>query len=691
MDSSAALLQQLEKCSASFFSFDVFDTLVTRTLTEPQGVFLIMQEQLSYDCPALGLPPFFKHNFAALRQEAARYAREYVHAQRSYYESNLDEIYGSLAHNYDLDSTQVKALIELELAVEHACLIPLEERIALLRSLYYSGRRVVLISDMYLSAAQIRALLLPFDREIFSSIPLYVSSEARLVKGFVYGNLGTDFPLSGGLFQYVRQQERIAYADWVHLGDNLHSDILPARGLGIRALHLKAPPPLPLERRGARLKESVLSLGGGCARALRFEQTHAGSAAYTLGSALTGPVFYEYTSYVLQEALKQGYRRLYFVARDGYTVKKIADVIIKERALPLETHYIYGSRNVWRVPCAANLEIFLRHLTYDAAAHPPFKKRFLALIHEDLRVKLKPRFEELALLFGLPERGSLRSLNAFSGALRSDHKLCELILEYYEPSRAQLIRYLKQELELTEPFALVDVNGSGVTQKYLEDLLISECGAEDFIYYYFAKSDLNFFASQKLSYRQFSPQELDILFEALCLAAHPKTVAYTEQEGRIVPVFEETAAEDGLRGDFKLKDYFQGIEDYACLRTQTGIKLQQVLSADAGDLPAGRGAAQLYDHSCALTCCYHDFLLTGCDRSLARLLATLPFAYDVHDKNSGFARPLSLSMLAKLLITHRRPFKSNIQEALALKLSSRPLRGLYRIFTGRGSADSVQE
>src|SRR5699024_7124070 len=57
---------------------------------------------------------------------------------------------------------------------------------------------------------------------------------------------------------------------------------------------------------------------------------------------------------VLQHALKHGYKDLYFISRDGYFLKKIADVLINKLKLPLNTKYIYGSRKAWRVASFIN-------------------------------------------------------------------------------------------------------------------------------------------------------------------------------------------------------------------------------------------------------------------------------------------------------------------------------------------------
>lgn len=60
--------------------------------------------------------------------------------------------------------------------------------------------------------------------------------------------------------------------------------------------------------------------------------------------------FVPYVNWAVKHALKHGIECLYFISRDGYHLKRIADVIIKEKHYPIRTKYIYGSRKAWRIP-----------------------------------------------------------------------------------------------------------------------------------------------------------------------------------------------------------------------------------------------------------------------------------------------------------------------------------------------------
>ena len=60
--------------------------------------------------------------------------------------------------------------------------------------------------------------------------------------------------------------------------------------------------------------------------------------------------FVPYISWVLKHAIEHKTKCLYFISRDGYQLKRIADRIIEKKNLPIRTKYIYGSRRAWRIP-----------------------------------------------------------------------------------------------------------------------------------------------------------------------------------------------------------------------------------------------------------------------------------------------------------------------------------------------------
>lgn len=215
---------------------------------------------------------------------------------------------------------------------------PIEKNIELLKKFKSEGKHIVLISDMYLSEAVIRKILLKSD-SVFLEIPIYVSSEMKKTKR------------SGSLYFEIAKIEKEEFSTWKHFGDNRNSDYLMPRMLGIHARHI------PLE--GLTLWESELGykLGlknnlalqfyFGIARNIRLENEM--SDAGKIGASIGGMLLCPYVLWLLRKSIEMGIKSLYFVARDGYILKKIADLVIARQHLSIHTFYIYGSRRAWRL------------------------------------------------------------------------------------------------------------------------------------------------------------------------------------------------------------------------------------------------------------------------------------------------------------------------------------------------------
>ena len=204
-------------------SFDVFDTLVTRKVATPRGIFALMQQRLADESVLPKLPLRVRKGFYDMRWY-------YESVARNKWQKELTEdvtfvqIYQCLGDAEGLSSEQLQGLMDLELAVERENLVGIDDNISQLKKLLASGHRVILISDMYLSGDHIRSLLVTVD-EVFSNLPIYSSADMLKAKW------------SGNGYKYVQNQEHLNVFRWVHTGDNKSSDIGQAQELGIKTVY----------------------------------------------------------------------------------------------------------------------------------------------------------------------------------------------------------------------------------------------------------------------------------------------------------------------------------------------------------------------------------------------------------------------------------------------------------------------
>lgn len=158
------------------YSFDVFDTLITRRTAVPEGIFAIMQSDLGREeFESIPLP--IRNNFYQLRIMAEKLAR------RSYQNDQiedvtLEQIYEALAMRGELDAAQRKQLMCLECDIEYRECVPVEKNVARVKRLLSDGETVILISDMYLPKEQIYKML-EKAAPVLADLQMFVSGDCK--------------------------------------------------------------------------------------------------------------------------------------------------------------------------------------------------------------------------------------------------------------------------------------------------------------------------------------------------------------------------------------------------------------------------------------------------------------------------------------------------------------------------------
>jgi len=180
-------------------SFDVFDTVLSRKCGSYRKIFELVA--LDADLP----------HFADLRKST-----ELKLIRNSREEIRLDDIYQELDRmDASVDWRHVKAL---ELETERRNLQPAGRAPRFLEQVRANGASIVFISDMYLGTDWIRSQL---------------ESHALWREGddlFVSCDIGVN-KRNGEIYQFVR--DRYPGSKWLHVGDNLISDIVNAHDAGI--------------------------------------------------------------------------------------------------------------------------------------------------------------------------------------------------------------------------------------------------------------------------------------------------------------------------------------------------------------------------------------------------------------------------------------------------------------------------
>ncbi len=315
-------------------SFDIFDTLITRKTLSPKGVFLIMQNKMK---KINDYPTYVVNNFSSLRVQAETNARQY-YTDDLKEDISLVEIYQSLQKMTGIALDLCQKLMHMEVDIECSYIVGIEKNIKKLLEYQKQGKRIVLISDMYLEVEDIRKILIDVH-PVFKEIPIYVSSFFGKTK------------MSGALFIKVSELEQVSYNEWTHYGDNAISDGKIPELLGIKAVICKQEILNAWEIDFLNkncLEESLeAELYFGASKILHTNSSF--GEIEKMGASLGGIILYPYISWILYMCQMKKIKRLYFIARDGYVLKQIADQIISNAFFDIQITYIYGSRRAWRL------------------------------------------------------------------------------------------------------------------------------------------------------------------------------------------------------------------------------------------------------------------------------------------------------------------------------------------------------
>lgn len=535
------------------YSFDVFDTLFTRKTATPTGVFALVQQALNTDSSWSDISDHVKNNFYELRINAERLARfvcrgtafdKYNEKNKPREDVTFEEIYKVLTFSGLLTEEQAERIMELEIQTEISSLVAIPRNIEFVKQLVNDGIRVIAVSDMYHSSTVIKRMLLSLD-PVFENVTVYSSSELMLTKG------------SGNAYRRIREIENVRFEDWHHTGDNKRSDYEVPKSLGITAELY------PISWRND-IENYVLgsSYSDAHSQTLVADARNA-RAVYDLrdkaaiGADLGTFFLLPYVDFILNSCISRGIKRLYFIARDGYVPKKIADILIEKRKLDITTKYVYGSRNAWRVFSENPAEIDIMTLiSYSNFNH-------IKSLVELANVFMITEEELLEYLPGYSEGDTISSseLYTITEKLNVDMSFKSFISEKGKDKRELMLDYFRQELDLSDSnYAFVELDGSGLTVDIMSSVLYESLDKSEPVKTFFYWAIGTNLTNKSHEFIAFFPSKIATgnIIECLCRAPHSQTTGYINEGGKIMPVFAENSEGEVLMAE-GYGDYISGV------------------------------------------------------------------------------------------------------------------------------------
>jgi predicted HAD superfamily hydrolase len=521
-------------------SFDVFDTVLTRIIGDPNSVFLLLGKKLVTQSLVACSSEAFAH--ARIKADS----RAFKNIGEKY---ALHHIYIELATALGLNDDPREKILRLELELESKLMRPIPVASSYLQAARERGDRIVFVSDMYFPSEFIQEQLV---RHQFwhQGDRLYVSNE--------YGKSKT----TGGLYQELIDCEGVLPQDITHTGNNLIVDIEGAKKARLRARYFAAG---NLNRYEEILEsyafttEGLSSIMAGASRLARLEVPASDLYQQALRNVTAGvvaPILVGYVIWVLLKSQQMGLKRLYFVSRDGQILLEIAQRLLPKLKVDCELRYVYGSRLAWNLPALSSFdrerafEMLKRSSWVLDATSAICIREFLA------RVSITPEeISDCLTALGFPPSDWQKVLSHSEQQkfhpLLDNGEVKELILEKAAQQEAVLLKYLAQEKLLdATPKGLVDLGWFGSSYDSLNSLLKAKDATIDVGFFYGLMSHPNndranfkkgYFFDQRIStgFGSILPGWGVAPLEVFCNGDHGTVVSFIEECGQVRPVFRE--------------------------------------------------------------------------------------------------------------------------------------------------------
>lgn len=297
-------------------SFDIFDTLIKRNVDNPTDVFdLVEREYNKRNLKRIS-------NFKIKRISAERNAR----INKTTEEITLDKIYNELSNVFEKDILDRLKKLEIEIE-EKICIVnPRIEKIY--KKCIEQNKIVIITTDMYLPRYVIENIL---NRNgIYNYYKLYISCELNKTKH------------TGSIYDFILNDLKINKKQIIHIGDNQRSDFIVPMLKQIKAINIKNNFLKKNKIKGLSLDYNVMQ--NFIENTINLDKDY----YWKFGYKNFGPLLYGFSKWIFNEITKKNIRKIFFLSRDGYIMKKVFEKIFDNNEYDIK--YLYASRRALAVP-----------------------------------------------------------------------------------------------------------------------------------------------------------------------------------------------------------------------------------------------------------------------------------------------------------------------------------------------------
>lgn len=284
-------------------SFDLYDTLVTRKVIDAVDVFELIAREL----PANRADAYIFNRKKVLN----------VFGDNTY---SLDDVYCQIKKNMRLSESETKYIKELELFFEKKVLYPRKEMIELFRYAQSRGKKVYIVTDMYISTDYLMNWIAQFGITLDKALFLN-SSECGASKK------------SGLIWEKLKETE--SHKQILHIGDNIVADVVIPHNYGISTYHILKKEELVLNSSKANILSRVTNVSESIVLGLVLAKLFSnpfllnsdrGRIVFndfeTFGYCVYGPIIYDFLSWMTGVMREKSIDQILFLDRDCYLIQQ---------------------------------------------------------------------------------------------------------------------------------------------------------------------------------------------------------------------------------------------------------------------------------------------------------------------------------------------------------------------------------
>ncbi len=480
--------------AADVISFDLFDTLVTRTVYSYTDIFDILDLRLKEE--KVSIP-----GFSNLRLRAEKELSKDT-------SPTLVQIYAEFSKYVKTEHVTPEKLASMEWEIDQRTIIARKETCDFLNEIKQKGKKIVITTDSYYSYDQICQILNMAGIDNVDNI--LVSSE--------YGTLKTQNLLS--VIKEVYPHKKI-----LHIGDDSYSDIDKAAENGIDSFKIYSGTDLfdELGGLGIRWDENNLTdrikIGLFVSKLFnspfQFEDSERKLTVRTsrdVGFILCAPMISDFIHWMVDELNQQSFERILFCARDGYLPRMLFDRIAPD----VKNYYFLSSRT--------------------------------AAIRSGMEDEPDIKYVDSMKYFGSDEEALKNRFGISSENQESADRNREILIRSAK-LRKNYKRYIDTFDFGDDKIALFDFVAKGTSQLYLQKLFPQHLKG-----FYFLQLEPEYMADRGLDIEPFyTDKEKDqssiyenyYILETILTAPHPQVLEFDEKG---MPVYaEETRKEGNLK------------------------------------------------------------------------------------------------------------------------------------------------